>query len=474
VDAGDLLLPPWANANPGVAPPDAGEVDRRARLIFAALSRLGLAAFAPGESDFFLGPKRLVALTAEAKLPVVCANVLDARGRLLFPADRIVTAAGVKVGIFAVLEPPETEAQRWKGFGLTARNAADTARAEIASLRSRGAQIVVALLHLGGGLPAVHQLLKAVPGIDWAVIGHASQLLEQPEAEGQARILEAFQMGKNVGRLDLHVVNNDLRFADRGPRAQLVEQRNGHRRELDDMKKRAAEDRGGKLKPYFDGQIRRLQEDIAREDQLIAAQPAAAAGSWFENRIISLDTSVADLPGVALLVDQYNKESQRRASQGLPVGIAPRPAGAPPSAAGAAPETPASYTYIGTNACAPCHQKAFAQWQATRHSHAVETLVAKDRQKDPACIGCHVTGFLHAGGTASVDVALGRFPAVGCESCHGPGLAHVTATDKKTSIKRAVPERVCRECHTPEQTNGQFEYRMFVRAVVGPGHGQRR
>jgi hypothetical protein len=474
VDAGDLLLPPWAFANAGVAPPDAGEVERRARLILSALSRIGLTAFVPGESDFFLGPKRLVALTAEAKLPVVCANVVDAQGTLLFPADRIVAAGAVKVGFFGLLDPPETEAQRWKGFGLSARNAAEVAKAEVASLRGRGAQLVVALLHLGNGLPAVHQLLRAVPGIDWAVIGHASQILETPEMEGQARIVEAFQMGKDLGRLDLHVVGTGLRFADRGQRAQLIEVRNGHRRELEDTKKRAAEDRGGKLKPFYEGRIKQLEQDIAREDKLVAAQQIAANGSWFENRILALDTSYPDHAGVALLVNEYNKESQRRAQQGLPAGIAPRPANAPPvKVAAPPPESPANYKYIGTNACAPCHQPAFQQWQTTKHAHAVESLAKQSRQKDPACIGCHVTGFLRAGGTADVNVALERFPAVGCESCHGPGLAHVTATDKKASIKRAAPESTCRECHTPDQTQGQFDYRMFVKAVVGPGHGEK-
>ena len=66
--------------------------------------------------------------------------------------------------------------------------------------------------------------------------------------------------------------------------------------------------------------------------------PAEIHGSWFENRIIPLDTTIPDQPGVALLVAAYNRENQRRASAGLPVGVSPHLPTAPHPVAAAATE----------------------------------------------------------------------------------------------------------------------------------------
>ena len=56
-------------------------------------------------------------------------------------------------------------------------------------------------------------------------------------------------------------------------------------------------------------------------------------------------------------------------------------------------------------------------------------------------------------------------------ACHGPGRTHVEAADKRKSTTRAVPEAVCRGCHTTDMTNGEFDFRKFTTAIVGPGHG---
>jgi hypothetical protein len=323
--------------------------------------------------------------------------------------------------------------------------------------------------------------VAAVPGIDFVVVGHTGWNLESPEREGGAFVLEAFQQGKHLGRLDLHVVDGKTAFVDRGQRAQLLTIRADRQRQLADLRARAASDTQGQLKPFYEQQARALEEALARDDQQLTAQPAKVTGNWLESRIFPLDASVPDHPGLALLTNAYNQESQRRAQKGLPVGIDFRPAQAALGAGAAAapqpharpepPEAPGSFTYAGTNACGACHPAALAHWAKTKHAHAVESLRKKGREKDPACIGCHVTGFLRPGGARRVDTALARYPEVGCESCHGPGLAHVTAEDKKKSTQRQAPEAVCRECHTPDQVGGEFNYALFLKAVLGPGHG---
>src|SRR5688572_29718135 len=92
----DPPIPDWV-------PPDAGEVERRGRLLFAGLARVGLDAWTPGESDLTaLGSAKLTKLAATAKIPVVSANLVDAKGKPLFPSELLVQRAGVKIGIFGV------------------------------------------------------------------------------------------------------------------------------------------------------------------------------------------------------------------------------------------------------------------------------------------------------------------------------------------------------------------------------------
>ncbi|HEY6475620.1 MAG TPA: hypothetical protein VI456_03510, partial [Polyangia bacterium] len=205
VDAGDLFAPQGTMA----------ETERQARLLAAGVGRAGIDAFTPGDGDLAIGLARLKKLTTANAIPVVSANLYGRDGERLFPADRLVDAAGTRIGIFGVTAPPTAaDANRWRADGIVVRDPADAARETAASLRARGAAIVVALVHTG--LPAENRrLVAAIPGIDWAVLGHSALNLERPEKAGTAYLLEAQAEGKDLGRLDLHVVGGGTVFADR-------------------------------------------------------------------------------------------------------------------------------------------------------------------------------------------------------------------------------------------------------------------
>jgi hypothetical protein len=390
----------------------------------------------------------------------------------------------VKIGVFGVAAPPAPEdAAAFRAAGVEARDPEAAARAEVAGLRGRGAQLIVAMVHLGDAA-ANRKLLRAVPGIDWAVLGHSGMNLEMPETAGSAHMLEAMMKGKHVGRLDLHVVGDKLgdrlgdklAFTDRGERAMLETILADHRRQLTEYDRRMGDTDPAQMRDYYAQRKQEIRAAIERETALLQATPAAITGSWFENRIIPLDQDTPDQPGVAILVDAYNKENAKRAAAGKPVGLGtetkrPDPAAGNPAAATAAAVGP---TYLGTAACGACHQPALAQWKTTKHARALSALARIGRDKDPSCVGCHVTGYLQPGGPKELAEARDRFPNVGCESCHGAGKAHLEAADKKKSTARAVPEAICRGCHTADVTNGEFDYDRFVKAIVGPGHGAAR
>jgi hypothetical protein len=107
--------------------------------------------------------------------------------------------------------------------------------------------------------------------------------------------------------------------------------------------------------------------------------------------------------------------------------------------------------YAGAQACQPCHQPAFAIWQASPHAGALRALDKVGKQFDPECLDCHVAG-LNRGGFVSVEKTPG-LAGVQCESCHGPARRHQSEPERvKLPATRAVggahpEESTCRTCH---------------------------
>ncbi|MCS7047001.1 MAG: hypothetical protein NZO58_11650 [Gemmataceae bacterium] len=148
---------------------------------------------------------------------------------------------------------------------------------------------------------------------------------------------------------------------------------------------------------------------------------------------------------------------------------------------------PQGAKYIGSEACASCHQHAYDIWEKSKHAHAYDTLVEATkpalRQFDGECLLCHTTGFPYE--TGFNDPQVRRQPRlqkkllhVGCESCHGPGSAHANNPDDRDARKLINPWAVhynqgvaekrrlltidfmCQKCHdTENDVHWNFEKR---------------
>jgi hypothetical protein len=460
VEAGDLFT-----AASGEPAPGAGEVERRARLLAAAYGRMGTTALLPGERDLALGVPLLRRVAKAAGVPLVAANLYGPDGKPLFDTDRIVDAKGLKVGLFGVSAPPSPdEAAAWRRAGVEPRDPVEAARTSVASLRARGAQLVIALLHLPTEADS-RALVDAVPGIDWAVLGHVGQRWEsaQQTRTGKTWLLSVMPEGKELGRVDLHVVGTPT-FVDRGARPELEAILADHRRQLDDYDKRLGGVDHAALDDYYASRRKQLGEAITREQAALSRMPTTITGSWFENRLIPLDAATPDQIGVGVLVDAYSRESDRLAAAGKPVGVG----GDRPPAHAALP-APQATGYTGTAACGSCHAPALAFWRTTKHARALAALSRIGRDRNPSCVGCHVTAYLQPGG-ADLETARKRFANVGCEACHGPGRTHAEARDKRGTLAQAG-EATCRGCHTQDRVNGDFDYARLAAAILGPGHG---
>ncbi|HJL28740.1 MAG TPA: cytochrome c family protein, partial [Polyangiaceae bacterium LLY-WYZ-15_(1-7)] len=126
--------------------------------------------------------------------------------------------------------------------------------------------------------------------------------------------------------------------------------------------------------------------------------------------------------------------------------------------------------YVGSGACASCHQAAHTWWEGHPHGNAYATLVERNKQFHLNCVGCHVTGYERPGGSTVTQNLDGALVNVGCEVCHGPGSAHV-ANPVAASIARDAPERLCVDCHNEEHSD-LFDYDAYRASLLVPGHGR--
>jgi 2',3'-cyclic-nucleotide 2'-phosphodiesterase (5'-nucleotidase family) len=286
VDAGDLF--------------DGPSVEIAGRLL-AAVAAGGLDAFTPGERDLALGIPALESLAARG-LPVLSSNLTDRSGARLFAGERVFQVGGGPIGVFGISAPPTpADAARWRAGGIQATPPDPAARAAIAALRQQGAKVVVGLFHVGAAADA-RQLVAGLAGLDWAVLGHSALNLESPEKAGGARLLEAFSEGKDLGRLDLHVVGGSLAFGDAAARPELEAILADHRRQLGDYDRALGGMDPAALEDYYQQRRTQLQAAITREAAALARLPRAITGSWFDNRIIPLDATIPEDPRVSGLV----------------------------------------------------------------------------------------------------------------------------------------------------------------------------
>jgi hypothetical protein len=196
----------------------------------------------------------------------------------------------------------------------------------------------------------------------------------------------------------------------------------------------------------LDGERRRLE----------SAPIGAPAGSYAIAALVPVKRRIArDDKLVAAMreLDARIGESNRAAAEKVPA-----PAAAPGEA-----------RFVGVEECELCHAAAVKLWKGTVHAHAWEILVDANKQWSYDCIGCHVTGYGRAGGSAMAHVD--GLTAVQCENCHGPGSLHA---DRPKQVHLELPtERTCKECHTREHSD-TFDYQPYLRDVLGPGHGEKR
>lgn len=124
--------------------------------------------------------------------------------------------------------------------------------------------------------------------------------------------------------------------------------------------------------------------------------------------------------------------------------------------------SPASY--VGSKACAECHQKEHASFNKfAKKAHSFKSIQVMAPKLEAAelreCYSCHTTGYGQPGGFVSVEKTP-ELANAGCEVCHGPGSEHVQTGDKSL-IKTKPKVEECQTCHN-EQRVKSFGFKPML------------
>jgi 2',3'-cyclic-nucleotide 2'-phosphodiesterase (5'-nucleotidase family) len=287
VDSGDALLaglPRGGEANKGQI--------NQAETMLRGQGLIGLDAMAVGEVDLAVGIRRLRRLARQTSQTLLCANLV-AGGRAPFPPRKLVTTGGVKVGLTAVLEPPEHDVRAKEALRrarLTLKDPVAAARAQVRALRADGAELVVLLAHVG--IERAKALAREVEGVHLVVVGHSGHRLATPAREGKTLLVESGRRGQSLGHVQLRL------GAGWTPDGALEDDSQRHVL-YDEVTKEI--ERMAKSRPSTD-QDPRLVRARSLAERLQKLRPPAARHTLVA-RLVFLDETVPDDPALKGLVD---------------------------------------------------------------------------------------------------------------------------------------------------------------------------
>jgi hypothetical protein len=274
-----------------------------------------------------------------------------------------------------------------------------------------------------------------------------------PHEVGSAWVLHAGRQGQGLTVVDVYH-QGDGPFVDRSEwsRRERIEQLDT---QIADLSTKIEAWKKENVDPAdLQRQSERLRELRAERESLDSPRQApegnAFTASWLE-----LPPEAPKDEAVARLMNQHDRavnEANRKAfADRKPPPLGPNDVG-----------------YVGSKACAACHNAAFTWWRGHPHGQAYATLEERNKEFNLDCVGCHVTGYERPGGSTVTHNLDGALVDVGCESCHGPGAAH--AADPEVDVLLDPPASTCVGCHNEEHSD-QFDYEAYRRSVIVPGHG---
>nr|WP_242588523.1 5'-nucleotidase [Corallococcus macrosporus] len=163
----------------------------------------GYAAMAVGQRDLVLGVDFLKKKTKGAKLKLVSANLVDAKGQPLFPASVVTTVGGLKVGVIGV-SPASEDGAAVLPEGVRGLPVGPAVAAEVKRLRQKEQVELVVLLAAVPYVEAV-KLAQGAEGVDFVVQSHDGRGVGMAQRQGVSTLVPPGERGRQVARLEVSV-----------------------------------------------------------------------------------------------------------------------------------------------------------------------------------------------------------------------------------------------------------------------------
>ncbi len=184
-----------------IAPSVASNIFKGQQMI-AVWNMIGLDFAVLGNHEFDFGPEVLRDRIKESRFTWLATNVIDKKTGKPFadtPPYVVREVGGVKLGFFGLLTP-ETAQFSSVGPDVTFLDPCETAKKTVAEMKTKGAQVIIALTHLA--MREDKQVARCAP-IDVIIGGHEHEILES--LSGRTPIFKWGADARDLGRIDLNV-----------------------------------------------------------------------------------------------------------------------------------------------------------------------------------------------------------------------------------------------------------------------------
>ena len=222
-DGGHSLLIDAGDINTGTPQSDMQDAEPD----FKGMGMLGYDVMALGNHEFDNPVETIMKQRKWAGFPFISANIyVEKTGKRLFPSHIKKTLDDLKVTIFGLTTsdtPQKTNPLNTAGLRFVPQ--VEEAKKLVPTLRSN-TDVLIALTHIGhypdeshgADAPGDVTLARQVPGIDVIVGGHTQKPLFEPDVQNGTVIVQAFEWGKYVGKVDLEVLDGKVKLV----KAQLI------------------------------------------------------------------------------------------------------------------------------------------------------------------------------------------------------------------------------------------------------------
>jgi 5'-nucleotidase/UDP-sugar diphosphatase len=218
-NGGHVLLLDAGDINTGVPQSDLQDAEPD----FKGMAQLGYDVMALGNHEFDKKLSTIMQQQQWAGFPFISANIYnEASGERVFPSHIEKDVEDLKVTIFGLTtEDTPLKSNPLNSKGLKFVPVIDEAKKLVPTLRPN-TDVLIGLTHIGhypnesngADAPGDVTLARQVNGIDLIVGGHTQVPLFQPDIQNGTIIVQAYEWGKYLGRVDLEILDGKVKLVD--------------------------------------------------------------------------------------------------------------------------------------------------------------------------------------------------------------------------------------------------------------------